>query len=190
MASMDKQQQLQLELNVLKEREKSRKALEKYSKKHPGLNDKENHAEYDWSRATGKNTRKASKKLTDSYIAPKESRDDSDFVGTAKKRTPHRPLSISLSDSEIGFPSKFDKMGLETMTSDVREVLNSLAVKGPESRNSSKRETRTRNKETSSASAREKFDKLNKLYQRVTGDKSIRSALEDDDSDASDSHVL
>ena len=76
------------------------------------------------------------------------------------------------------------------MTSDVREVLNSLAVKGPESRNSSKRETRTRNKETSSASAREKFDKLNKLYQRVTGDKSIRSALEDDDSDASDSHVL
>ena len=188
---MDKQQQMQLELNVLKERERNKKAVEKYSKKNPNpsLAEKENHAEYDWSSAINRNASKKSKKYADSIGKQRESKDDSGFVGTAKKVNPHRPLSLSLSDSEIGLHTKSNGMGLETMVSDVRDVLNSLATKEPGIRKSLKREGSSRVVDTSSASAREKFDKLNKIYQRVTGDKSIRSALDDDGSEDSDTHI-
>ena len=190
MASLDKQQQMQLELNVLKERERSRKAVEKYSKKNAGGIEKENYAEYDWSSAVNRQTSKKFKRHADAIEKQKESRDDSVFVGTARKIKPQRPLSLSLSDSEIGFKTKSDGAALETMVSDVRDVLISLNDKKPWFRRPSMRDVGIRASENSTPSARDKFDKLNKMYQRVTGDKSIRTALNDDGTDDSDTHSI
>ena len=180
MIATDKQQQLQLEVNVLKEKERSRKSVDKYSKKIPSLSEKENLTEYDWSSAinTKFKTLKKSRKSTDVASKPKESQDDAKLHLPPKRH--QRQMSLSLSDSEMGFRDEIDDEAYYGTSKDAREVLSSLAMKKNESRKST-RGTREDLRNTPTVTAREKFEKLNRIYQRVTGDRSVQDALQDDD---------
>jgi hypothetical protein len=202
--AIDKQNQLALEVNVLKEKERSRKSIEQFGSKFSVVrpsDGKENFADYDWSQFKDDHVPPSrSKKLVKSRTSGKDPVYDTRALMQSKDDLSIKPKrsiirrDISLSDAESESKGHLSKTSLSDIEGDVYSVMQSMNKRPrhwpkKEIKSSKKGEDSDRNdlsSSSSNANARTRFERLNVMYKRVTGDSKFPGSGADDSSEESD----
>jgi hypothetical protein len=197
LAIVDKYNQTQLEVNVLKEKERSKRSLEKYGRPsvtnsgHIRREPPRKLDDYDWSRFNGGElTSKSTRKPRGRKPRPAETREaftrDDSSLNSERPLAPISMKDVYLSDSEVG-PSASGTMGKASL-SDIESDVYSL-MKRMSSPEKSRLASVDKSRPPISArapcamDARKRHEKISQMYKRVTGESSLRSAIIDDDSD-------